>query len=122
MAIQRPPVALSTPAAVIAAPIAEPLTPALVATFAVGCGLAVGNLYYAQPLTRVIGHEFHVGDAQSGTIVTLTQLGYACGLILLAPLGDMLENRRVITVIFSGAVAAALAMVFVTSFPALLAA
>src|ERR1700675_3000273 len=82
----------------IQAPPGKPatLTPALVMTFAVGCGLAVGNIYYAQPLTRVIGREFHVGDAQSGTIVTLTQLGYACGLILLAPLGDLLENRRIV--------------------------
>jgi len=93
-----------------------------VATFAVGCGLAVGNLYYAQPLTRVIGNEFHLGDAESGTMVTLTQLGYACGLILLAPLGDLLENRRTITIIFSGAVVSALAMVSVTSFAAFLAA
>ncbi len=99
-----------------------PLTPALVLTFATGCGLAVGNIYYAQPLTRVIGREFHVGDAQSGTIVTLTQLGYVCGLFLLAPLGDLLENRRTITVIFSGAVVSALAMVSVSSFATLLAA
>jgi predicted MFS family arabinose efflux permease len=98
------------------------LTPALVATFAVGCGLAVGNIYYAQPLTRVIGREFHLNDAQSGSIVTLTQLGYASGLILLAPLGDLIENRRIITVVFSGAVLSALALVFVTSFPAFLAA
>jgi len=98
------------------------LTPALVATFAVGCGLAVGNIYYAQPLTRVIGRDFHLNDAQSGAIVTLTQLGYAAGLILLAPLGDLLENRRVITVVFSGAVLSALALVFVTSYPAFLAA
>jgi len=99
-----------------------PLAPALVATFAAGCGLAVGNIYYAQPLTRVIGQEFHVGDAQSGTVVTLTQLGYVCGLFLLAPLGDLLENRRTITIIFSGAVISALAMVSVKSFAALLAA
>ena len=92
------------------------------ATFAVGCGLAVGNIYYAQPLTRVIGHDFHLNDAQSGAIVTLTQLGYASGLILLAPLGDLLENRRVITVVFSGAVLSALALVLVTSYPAFLAA
>jgi predicted MFS family arabinose efflux permease len=97
------------------------LTPALVATFAVGCGLAVGNIYYAQPLTRVIGREFHLNDSQSGAIVTLTQLGYASGLILLAPLGDMIENRRLITVVFSGAVLSALALVFVTSYPAFLA-
>ena len=97
-----------------------PLTPALVLTFALGCGLAVGNLYYAQPLTHVIGREFQVGDAQSSTIVTLTQLGYVCGLFLLAPLGDLLENRKTITVIFSGAVISALAMVSVRSFSALL--
>jgi len=106
----------------IQAPPVKPagLTPALVLTFAIGCGLAVGNLYYAQPLTHVIGKEFHVGDAQSGTIVTLTQLGYVCGLFLLAPLGDLLENRKTITVIFSGAVISALAMVSVRSFSALL--
>jgi len=97
-----------------------PLTPALVLTFAIGCGLAVGNLYYAQPLTHVIGREFQVGDARSSTIVTLTQLGYVCGLFLLAPLGDLLENRKTITVIFSGAVISALAMVSVRSFSALL--
>jgi predicted MFS family arabinose efflux permease len=97
------------------------LTPALVATFAAGCGLAVGNIYYAQPLTHVIGHEFHVGDAQASTIVTMTQLGYASGLILLAPLGDLLENRRTITVVFSGAVLSALGLVFVKSFAAFLA-
>ena len=97
-----------------------PLTPGLVLTFAIGCGLAVGNLYYAQPLTHVIGREFQVGDAQSSTIVTLTQLGYVCGLFLLAPLGDLLENRKTITVIFSGAVISALAMVSVRSFSALL--
>lgn len=97
------------------------LTKSLVATFAVGCGLAVGNIYYAQPLTRVIGGEFHLSDAQSGAIVTLTQLGYATGLILLAPLGDLIENRRIITSVFSGAVLAALALIFVTSYPAFLA-
>jgi predicted MFS family arabinose efflux permease len=102
------------------APAQPVLTTALVATFAVGCGLAVGNIYYAQPLTRVIGREFHLNDAQAGAIVTLTQLGYACGLILIAPLGDLLENRRVITVVFSGSVLAALALVFVTSYPAFL--
>lgn len=105
-------------------PVTQPpppvLTTTLVMIFAAGCGLAVGNIYYAQPLTRVIGSEFHLTDAQSGTIVTLTQLGYACGLILIAPLGDLLENRRTITVIFSGSVLSAVALIFVTSFPAFL--
>ena len=98
------------------------LTPSLTATFATACGLAVANIYYAQTLTRVIGHEFQLNDAQSGTIVTFTQLGYVTGLLLLAPLGDLLENRRTITIIFSGAVLSALAMISATSFPAFMAA
>jgi predicted MFS family arabinose efflux permease len=98
------------------------ITPTLVATFAAGCGLAVGNIYYAQPLLDVLGREFHVGEARAGTIVTLTQLGYAAGLLLLAPLGDLVENRRAVISVFSCTVLAALALVSVRSFPAFLAA
>lgn len=68
----------------------------LTLTFALACGLAAGNLYYAQPLLGVIGTELHSGAEQTSLVVTLTQLGYACGLILLVPLGDLLENRRLI--------------------------
>lgn len=68
----------------------------LILTFALACGLAAGNLYYAQPLLGVIGKELHSGAEQTSLVVTLTQLGYASGLILLVPLGDLFENRSLI--------------------------
>lgn len=72
------------------------MQPRLTLTFALACGLTAGNLYYAQPLLGVLGQAFGVGADRTGLIVTLTQLGYALGLLLLVPLGDMFENRRLI--------------------------
>jgi predicted MFS family arabinose efflux permease len=60
---------------------------------AVACGLTVANLYYAQPLLGPIADTFGVSEGTSALIVTVTQLGYAIGLALLLPLGDLLENR-----------------------------
>lgn len=71
---------------------------ALVLLFAVAAGLSVGNLYYAQPLLGELSADFHVSEAHTGLIVTVTQLGYAVGLVLLVPLGDLFENRRLLTV------------------------
>jgi predicted MFS family arabinose efflux permease len=68
----------------------------LTLTFALACGLAAGNLYYAQPLLGVIGRDLHSGTEQTSLVVTLTQLGYASGLLLLVPLGDLFENRSLI--------------------------
>ena len=91
-------------------------------TFAVACGLAAGNLYYVQPLLGVIGQEFHIGVATSGILVTTTQLGFAAGLFLLVPLGDLLENRRLITSVAACTVIALLAAASARSFPQFLAA
>ena len=63
----------------------------LVLAFA--CGASVANLYYAQPLLAPIGRSFGVGTGTAALIVTLTQIGYALGLALLLPLGDLRENR-----------------------------
>lgn len=60
---------------------------------AVACGLTVANLYYAQPLLGPIADTFGVSEGTSALVVTVTQLGYAVGLALLLPLGDLLENR-----------------------------
>jgi predicted MFS family arabinose efflux permease len=70
----------------------------LVFLLAVSCGVTVANLYYAQPLLAVLRQDFHVSPSAAGALVTVTQLGYAAGMLLLVPLGDRLENRRLVTV------------------------
>lgn len=57
-------------------------------------GLSVANNYYAQPLLPTIGRSLHLSTATAGLMVTVAQIGYAAGLILLLPLGDLVERRR----------------------------
>ncbi len=72
------------------------ITPAVTFACAVACGVIVANLYYAQPLIALIAPELHLKPGIAGLIVTLTQLGYAGGLLLVVPLADRVENRRLI--------------------------
>lgn len=69
---------------------------ALVYLMAVACGVSVANIYYAQPLLDTLARSFGVSNSTAGLIVTMTQLGYAAGLMFLVPLGDLLERRRLI--------------------------
>ncbi len=89
------------------------LSPGLVLVFAVACGLAVANLYYAQPVLDTIAKSFHTSSATAGLVVTLSQIGYAIGLALLVPLGDLVSRRRlvplVLTVTTGGLIVSALA-------------
>ncbi|QTH40541.1 MFS transporter [Cohnella sp. LGH] len=64
--------------------------------FAATCGLAVANIYYAQPLLDVLSKEFAMANSTIGIITTATQICYALGLLLLVPLGDLLNQRRLI--------------------------
>jgi hypothetical protein len=54
------------------------------------------NLYYSQPLLAKIAAELHVTSAAASMISTATQLGYAAGLLLIVPLGDAFERRRLL--------------------------
>src|SRR3954454_13094874 len=63
---------------------------------AVGCGLAVANLYFAQPLLAGLAGEFGVPPGRMGLAATLSQVGYGLGLLLIVPLGDVLERRGLI--------------------------
>ncbi|MGF9695848.1 MFS transporter [Paenibacillus sp. MABNR03] len=66
--------------------------------FALCSGLAVSNIYYAQPLLDTIAEEFHISHSHIGMIITVTQVCYALGLLLLVPLGDLINRRKLIIV------------------------
>lgn len=73
---------------------------------AFGCGLLVANLYFGQPIAAPISASTGLPSSMAGLPVTLTQLGYAIALLLLAPLGDMYETRTlVVPIVALGALA-----------------
>ena len=72
--------------------------------FAVACGLCVANIYFAQPLIGPIAETLQLHAGLAGLIMTLTQLGYGAGLLLLVPLADVVENRRLVVVAMGGLV------------------
>lgn len=74
------------------------LPSSLVALLAVGAGLSVASLYYNQPVLDAIARDLQASAAEVGLVPMLTQLGYAAGIFLFAPLGDRLDRRRVIVV------------------------
>ncbi|MBP2157231.1 MFS transporter [Erwinia rhapontici] len=74
------------------------LNSALVALMSIATGLSVACNYYVQPLLATIAQTFDLSFHQAGFIVTTAQLGYAAGLLLLVPLGDMLERRGLIVI------------------------
>lgn len=76
------------------APSAMPLS--LVWLFALACGLSVANVYYAQPLLDAMAREFGFGYGSVGIVVTATQAGCALALLLLVPVGDLVDRRRLI--------------------------
>ncbi|MCY1018080.1 MFS transporter [Pyxidicoccus sp. MSG2] len=72
------------------------LSPGLVWFMAAASGATAANLYYNQPLLGDIGRELGASGSALGLVPTLTQVGYAAGMLFIVPLGDSLERRRVI--------------------------
>ena len=72
------------------------LSSSLTFLLAGGTGLTVAALYYSQPTLGVLAGDLHASPRQIGWIPTLTQFGYAIGLLLLAPLGDRFDRRNII--------------------------
>lgn len=68
----------------------------LLGLLALTAGATSANLYYCQPLLGAMGAAFHVGSGRITAVATATQLGYATGLLLIVPLGDSLERKRLI--------------------------
>ncbi len=76
-------------------------SPAITLLLAAACGLIVANLYYAQPLAGPIGASLGLAPAATGLIVTLTQIGYGTGLLLIVPLGDLVETRKLVRILIA---------------------
>lgn len=70
----------------------------LSALFACAAGMSVANVYYAQPLLDALAADFAISHAAVGGVITATQLGCALALVLLVPLGDLVERRRLMRV------------------------
>ncbi|UXS02056.1 MFS transporter [Agrobacterium tumefaciens] len=88
------------------------ISPALTFLLASACGLIAANLYYGQPLAGIIGAELGLSSAATGLIVTLTQIGYGVGLLFVVPLGDLVENRKLVVSAVSMAVLSLVAAAF----------
>lgn len=88
---------------------ASPLSSGLVGLLAAGAGLGAASLYYAQPLLGALAGSFRASTQLIGLVPTLTQLGYALGVLFLAPLGDRFDRRRIIMIKSAGLALALLA-------------
>lgn len=73
------------------------LSRGLLLLLATTSGLAVANLYYNQPLLADIGRTFGVSSNAAGYVSMFTQIGYALGMLLFVPLGDIRERRTLIS-------------------------
>ncbi|WP_323121334.1 MFS transporter [Burkholderia alba] len=99
-----------------------PLSRAVTLLCALACGLAVANIYFAQPLLDEIAGRFAIDHALVGLVVTATQAGYGVGLLLVVPLGDLLPRRRLIVAQSVGSALALLAVGIAPNVPLLFAA
>jgi predicted MFS family arabinose efflux permease len=74
----------------------DDISPGLTRLLAVAAGIIVASLYYSQTLVGPISRATGLSLDAAGLIVTLTQVGYALGLLFIVPLGDLLENRKLV--------------------------
>lgn len=92
----------------------------LVVLFACASGLSVANVYYAQPLLDALAEDFAISLAGVGGVITATQVGSALALLLLVPVGDRVDRRRLMLVQLAGLIAALVCVGLATTSAALL--
>lgn len=83
---------------------------------AVASGIAVANLYYIQPLLADIGRAFGASPSAMGVIVMLGQFGFAIGVLLFVPLGDISDRRRMILLMLTGAALSLMGVAIATTY------
>lgn len=93
--------------------------PPVTRLMALSAGVIGANLHYSQPLIPVVALSLGVGAAAVGFLPALTQIGFAVGLIVLLPLGDLLERRRLVVATIGAAVVALVLMALAPNLPLL---
>lgn len=96
------------------------MTPRLAWLFSLAAGAAVANLYLSQPLLAAIAADFGMAPSGASWVLTLVQLGYAAGILLLLPLGDVLNRRRMVPLMIAASDLALVAVAMAPSMAALL--
>jgi predicted MFS family arabinose efflux permease len=74
------------------------------------CAVGVSTIYYNQPLLLEMARSYGTTIEHTGFVAVATQVGYAFGLLLFVPLGDLLERRALMMRMFA-AVAVSLLLV-----------
>src|SRR5260370_9476973 len=65
---------------------------------ACAAGLLIANLYYAQPLSGLISEALGMAPSSAGLLFSLPVAGYGVGILIIVPLADLVENRRIVLV------------------------
>lgn len=81
----------------------RPIPRWLVPLVALCAGVSVANIYLAYPVLPLVAETFGIDDSSTQLIVTLGQVGYALGLFLLVPLGDVVRRKRLLALLIVGA-------------------
>ena len=99
----RPTVAAVDSPASTTSDAAEPagITPAATVIFAISAGIAVANVYYPQPVLELMSSDLHADARAVGLIAMMMQVGYAIGILVFVPLGDIVQRRGLIVGMFT---------------------
>lgn len=84
--------------------------------YSLAAGAMVANLYYPSPQLGILGGAFGTSTATAAFLVTAMQLGYTVGILLIVPLGDILDRRRLLSTMFAANVVALCGAGLSTSF------
>ncbi|KYG62902.1 MFS transporter [Bdellovibrio bacteriovorus] len=91
------------------------LSKSLILLLGLAVGVVAANLYYAQPLVGLISKALNLDPSLAGLVVTLTQVGYGLGVLMIVPLADILENRKLILTMILLTTVSLLGLAFATS-------
>jgi len=93
----------------------QDITKTQIAVFSIAAGICVANIYYNQPILSAIAKDIGLQEKQVGNLPVLSQLGYGVGLLLLTPLGDKIERRKLAVILQILLIAALVAISIVHS-------